>query len=105
MSAIWSLSIVQSCPKVEGQGLTCMACGKEQAVGHVSASGGPFDGRVLMLVCPTCADVPNDGRSIREALKIHFMELTLDVQTGGPGPLGSPMVWHGTHWDVMIDEC
>jgi hypothetical protein len=97
------LHISIRCPQIEGEGLTCMACGTVDATGHVQVVGGEFDGRCLMLICEYCGSPEDDGAFIKKALIAHAENGSIDISTGGPGE--NPLqVWHKDHWDLMNHE-
>jgi len=98
----WGLCVSSHCSKVVGEGIACMICNANPAVGHTRAGGGPFDGRLLLLHCDTCVPPEDDGLvlgRIRLALAELANEGHLDPATGGPGPLGPPEVRHDDHMD------
>jgi hypothetical protein len=99
----WSLNIESHCERVASQGLTCMICEQELAVGHTRVGGGgPFDGRLLLIHCQTCVPPVHDPIAIRRvkgSIVTFVMLGWIDPHTGGPGPEGEPALPHGDHYD------
>jgi hypothetical protein len=95
-----SLVVSDTCEKVVGKGILCMVCDDAEATGHVQVSGGPFSGRVLLLVCRLCAR-PEQDVERRLTLAGHMTAGWLDPETLGPGAGGVPMMRHEGHLDPL----
>lgn len=96
----WDFIVHSHCDNVEGEELTCMVCGEEDATGHVMVTSGPHDGRCLLLLCPACAQ-PERKAFLSTRLAQDVVADLLDITTGGPGADGEPEVWHRTHLDPL----
>lgn len=87
-----SLTFAAQCVNVGGQGWLCMIDEAEPAVGHVTVTGGPHDGRCLAVLC--ARHVSEAGyREFRERL-VDWMLAGLLSRELGPGAAGAPEVLH-----------
>src|SRR5580698_8250151 len=100
----WTFLQSMRCSRVENaEGrVVCQVCGERRASGHVEIKGGPFDGRIVLLTCPSCGEMGSETRRM-EVLASHAAFGYLDLDTGGPGSLGSPPVIHDDHIDTLDD--
>ena len=91
------------CDKIEGAGFTCMTCDVEPATGHVTVDGGPNHGRLLALLCASCAS-EDAWHIVCRRFSEWGASQQLDLEDLGPGALGGPWVKHGDHHDPLPDE-
>ena len=96
---LWQANFSADCPAVAGHGFQCMIC-LRAATGHLTASGGPQDGRCVAVCCPRHASEAG-WAEVKAKMMDWFVAGQIDPATGGPGPSGAPEVWHGDHWDPM----
>jgi hypothetical protein len=94
----WQANFSADCPTVNGSGMQCMIC-TALATGHLTAGGGPHDGRCLAVTC-TRHSSEEGWPEVHDAL-VAWAAAGLLALNGGPGPAGAPEVWHGDHWDPM----
>lgn len=96
-----TLSFSAHCPRVVDMELTCMVC-PEPATGHMLVKDGPNDGRCLMVLCPLhCSE--EGYEDVKAKLVQHMLDGFLSTDLG-PGPEGTPEVWHKTHWDPLPEH-
>jgi hypothetical protein len=93
-----------SCANLATMELGCMACdGAELATGHVQVTGGPHNGRVLLILGPRCLGTTEESATARiKPLLAHYAtQGLLSLHDLGPGPKGAPEVQHGDHLDPL----
>lgn len=99
---IYTLDISGNCDSLANENYTCMICCEQTATSHTRVSGGPYDGRLLMVHCHDCIHLPDldEGFArIKGTLVQLAMAGLVDVVTGGPGLNGEPQLLHGDHFD------
>lgn len=96
------------CAQVAGAGWACMVCTGpelEAATGHMVAGGGPYEGRLLALLCAYHAG-PDGAEDVNEE-SARWVDAGLLGTDLGPGPRGVPPVLHrdpgdpGWHLDPL----
>jgi hypothetical protein len=107
MSGPVSLTFSASCVNVAGQGWSCMVDEAAPAVGHVTVTGGPHDGRVLAVLC--ARHTTEDGYAEFKERLVEWMMAGLLSRELGPGANGVPEVLHrepggGLHRDPMPEH-
>jgi len=103
----WGFDISAHCDSLADLGYTCMGCDADLATAHVTVAGGPWNRRVLLVLCRAClgTDQTAAAARVRILLADQVVNRRLDLTDGGPGAAGAAEARHGDHYDPLPQRC